>query len=275
VIDATTKAVIVTRGTPNDNANIIQSRACSPPLPTISIVTICKNAGATIGRTLESVIRCDYPHLEYIIVDGGSTDDTLERISRYRSRVDKLVSEPDQGISDALNKAVALTTGRYHLVVHADDVLIPESLATLGQGRGIDARVICGSVLVMKQGAAVRKFDPDPLKLVRKMSVPHMGALIRKDAWESAGRYDTRRKIAMDHLLMLRILMRFGVSAFSLVDTVVANYSLGGVSDRQVDLGFREVRDNLIEEGLGSLRANAAYLELRVRSIIARAIGKG
>jgi hypothetical protein len=79
----------------------------------------------------------------------------------------------------------------------------------------------------------------------------------------------------MDHLLMLRILMRFGVSAFSLVDTVVANYSLGGVSDRQVDLGFREVRDNLIEEGLGSLRANAAYLELRVRSIIARAIGKG
>ena len=101
-----------------------------------------------------------------------------------------------------------------------------------------------------------------------------MGSLIRKDAWEALGRYDTRRKIAMDHLLMLRILMRYGLSGFSVVDTVVANYSLGGVSDRQVAVGFREVRDNLLEEGIGRLSANKAYLELMIKSRIARAIGK-
>jgi glycosyltransferase involved in cell wall biosynthesis len=274
VIIATPKAVNVTRETPGDRGVALQSRLHSPTMPTISVVTICKNAGPTIGRTLESVGRCDYPMLEYVIVDGGSTDDTLAQISRYKSRVDKLISEPDQGISDALNKAVNIASGQYHLVVHADDVLVPESLATLVQGVRDDAPVICGSVLVMSHGRVVRKFAPDPQKLIKKMSVPHMGSLIRKDAWEALGRYDTRRKIAMDHLLMLRILMRYGLSGFSVVDTVVANYSLGGVSDRQVAVGFREVRDNLLEEGIGRLSANKAYLELMIKSRIARAIGK-
>jgi glycosyltransferase involved in cell wall biosynthesis len=243
-------------------------------LPSISIVTICKNAGATIGRTLDSVSKCDYPRLQYVVVDGGSTDETLDQIRRYRSCVDKFVSEPDSGISDALNKAVELTNGDYHLVVHSDDVLVPESLATLARSsRDGGARIICGSVQVMGVRGLVRKFTPDPRKLVTKMSVPHMGSLIRRDAWAAVNRYDVRRRVAMDHLLMLRILNRFGPDAFSVVDTIVANYFLGGVSDRQVNVGFREVRDNLIEEGIGRFQANAAYVRLMLKAKVARLMG--
>jgi glycosyltransferase involved in cell wall biosynthesis len=237
--------------------------------PSVSVITICKNAGTTIERTLSSVADCNYPRLQYVVVDGGSTDDTLAHIGRFASHIDKFVSEPDNGISD-----VQLSDGKYHLVVHADDVLIPESIDKMAGAARQDAQVICGSVIVLSNRGFVRRFVPQPDKLRSKMSVPHMGALISKDAWEAVGGYDTRRRIAMDHLLMLRILNRFGLDAFSVVDETVAKYSLGGVSDRHVDRGFREVRDNLIEEGSRKFPANAAYVQLMVKSRVARLIGK-
>jgi hypothetical protein len=99
-----------------------------------------------------------------------------------------------------------------------------------------------------------------------------MGALIRKQAWAAVGGYDLRKKIAMDHLLMLRIKNRFGMGAFATRDVVVAKYHLGGVSDKNVIEGFREVRENLIEEGVGRFSAGAAYLQLAARAAISRVI---
>lgn len=250
------------------------SAACR--LPRISVVTICKNAVDTIGRALASVADNAYPALEYVVVDGGSTDGTLELIRRYGSHVSKLVSEPDRGISDALNKAVALTESDYHIVVHADDQMLPNALMRLGEvASRSTAQVICGAVAVASEGKVVRIFKPEPEKLSEKMSVPHMGALIRKDAWRAVGGYDLRRRIAMDHLLMLRIGRRFGLSAFETVDQVVARYSLGGVSDRHVIRGFRELRENLLEEGVGRAAAEIAYGKLLVKSRIARLVGRG
>jgi glycosyltransferase len=244
-------------------------------LPKITIVTICKNAGATIERTLASVSQCAYPRLQYIVVDGGSSDDTSRHIDKYRTRIDKYICEPDRGISDALNKAVSLSDGDYHLVVHADDTLLPNALDRIADEGGFTgAGVICGSVMVVGNKGIVRKFQPRPTDLFVKMSIPHMGSLIRKDVWEAAGRYDTRRKIAMDHLLMLRILRKMGTTAFCVVDATIANYSLGGVSDRNVEVGFKEVRDNLVEEGVSKVRANAAYLNLLMKSRISRMLGK-
>lgn len=218
---------------------------------------------------------CTYPKLQYVVVDGGSTDDTCDQIRRFGSRVDKFISEGDRGISDALNKAVELTDGDYHMIVHADDTLVADSLTKICElANGRPAAVLCGSVAVIGARGLVRKFVPEPAKLREKMSVPHMGSLIRKDVWAAVGRYDLRRKIAMDHLLMLRLLNRFGREAFLTFDIVVANYFMGGLSDREVNRGFREVRDNLIEEGVGSVRANSAYLRLLLKSRIARLIGR-
>ncbi len=250
--------------------------AAAVDLPSISIVTICKNASATISRTLESVARCDYPRLEYVVVDGGSTDGTVALIRRHRVRIDKFICEADAGISDALNKGVRASAGDYHLVVHADDTMVPEALSVLAQcARTRQSSVVSGSVLVVGARGPVRRFKPQPRLLTRKMSIPHMGSIIKKDAWAAVGGYDLRKSIAMDHLLMLKILKRFGPDAFSVVDTIVAEYCLGGVSDRQVDLGFRELRDNLTEEGGCALAAATAYAALMIKSRIARLIGRG
>jgi glycosyltransferase involved in cell wall biosynthesis len=244
------------------------------PLPSVSIVTICKNAGSTIGRALDSVVKCGYPNLQYVVVDGGSTDETLNRINEYKSKIDKFVSEPDSGISDALNKAVGLTDGDYHLVVHADDTLLPDALSAMIRSVGdVKARVICGAVQVIGTRGLVRKFLPDPGMLCKKMSLPHMGSLVRKDAWADVGRYDPRRRLAMDHLLMLRILNRFGPDAFQVSNEIIANYYLGGVSDRQAYAGFRELRANLLEEGISRIQANIAYTRLVMKQRLARLIG--
>jgi glycosyltransferase len=241
------------------------------PTPTISIVTICRNSAATIERALESVVAHGHPRLEYVVVDGGSTDGTLQILERYRQHITRMVSEPDRGISDALNKAIELTTADYHLIVHADDVLLPGALQTLANAAAASrAHVVCGSVLVMNGDTVVRRFVAQPEKLTEKMSIPHMGALVRKEAWRAAGGYDLERRIAMDHRLMLRILMHYGPSAFSVIDEVVAHYRLGGLSDRQVMKGFREVRQNLVDEGFGVVRATRVQLTLMLKSKLAR-----
>lgn len=245
--------------------------------PTISAITICRNSATTIERALQSVIRNAYPKLQYVIVDGASTDGTLDVIERYRSHVAKLVSEPDGGISEALNKAISLSEGEYHIIVHADDELLPGALERLGEAaRARDAEVICGTALVVtREDRLVRTFRPEPAKLLEKMSIPHMGSLIRRAAWEAVGGYDVRRRIAMDHHFMLKILQKYGPGAFKSIDHPVARYSLGGVSDRQVMRGFRELRQNLIEAGVGKLHAYRAYgvlvCKVRVARLIRRA----
>lgn len=92
--------------------------------PRISIVTVTYNAGSVVEKTLRSVAEQNYDNLEYIVVDGASKDDTLEVVGRYRDRVDILISEPDRGLYDAMNKGVAAATGEWLLYLNADDVFV-------------------------------------------------------------------------------------------------------------------------------------------------------
>ena len=92
--------------------------------PRISIVTVTYNAGSVVEKTLRSVAEQTYDNLEYIVVDGASKDDTLEVVGRYRERVDILISEPDRGLYDAMNKGAAAATGEWLLYLNADDVFV-------------------------------------------------------------------------------------------------------------------------------------------------------
>ncbi|MEO8069261.1 MAG: glycosyltransferase family 2 protein, partial [Flavobacteriales bacterium] len=98
-----------------------KSRTGSAELPLVSIVTVVYNGAATLERTMKSVLSQNYPHIEYIVVDGGSTDGTVDLLRRYDDRVDHWVSERDQGIYDAMNKGVALCTGQWVALINADD----------------------------------------------------------------------------------------------------------------------------------------------------------
>jgi glycosyltransferase involved in cell wall biosynthesis len=87
----------------------------------VSIITICYNSAATIEDTIRSVISQDYPDIEYIIVDGVSTDGTLGIVERYRDRIHRVISEKDRGIYDAMNKGVSAATGDIVGILNSDD----------------------------------------------------------------------------------------------------------------------------------------------------------
>lgn len=91
------------------------------PTPTFSIITVTYNAEKVLEETIQSVISQTYRHIEYIIVDGASVDGTLSLVEKYRAQIDKVVSEPDKGLYDAMNKAISLATGDYLCFLNAGD----------------------------------------------------------------------------------------------------------------------------------------------------------
>ena len=93
--------------------------------PKISVITITFNSAATLEETILSVTSQDYPDLEYVIIDGGSTDGTLDIIRKYQDKIQIVVSEPDRGISDAFNKGIARATGEIVGIINSDDILLP------------------------------------------------------------------------------------------------------------------------------------------------------
>lgn len=96
--------------------------------PVISIITICYNSAKTLEETINSVLSQDYPALDYVIIDGGSTDGTLDIIEKYRSQLGYFHSEKDEGISDAFNKGIAAVKGDLIGIINSDDLLLPGAL---------------------------------------------------------------------------------------------------------------------------------------------------
>ena len=97
--------------------------------PVISVVTICYNSVRTIEETLQSVISQKYPYLDYVIIDGGSTDGTLDVVERYQEYLGYFHSEPDEGISDAFNRGILHAKGDLIVIINSDDILLPNALA--------------------------------------------------------------------------------------------------------------------------------------------------
>ena len=128
--------------------------------PLFSIITICYNAEATLEKTIQSVLAQTYPNVEYIVVDGASKDNTLAIINRYRPQLSKVVSEPDKGLYDAMNKGIGLATGDYLCFLNAGDTFfsastLQEMVATLPADKQPD--VIYGeTALVDAEGQFVR-----------------------------------------------------------------------------------------------------------------------
>ncbi|MDO4771279.1 glycosyltransferase family 2 protein [Porphyromonas sp.] len=105
--------------------------------PTISVITVCYNAAEDLEKTIRSVLSQTYPHIHYIVIDGASKDATPEVLSRYREKIDVILSEPDRGIYDAMNKGIVLATGDYVCFMNAGDLFhrdntLAEAFAQVG-----------------------------------------------------------------------------------------------------------------------------------------------
>ena len=205
----------------------------------ISVVTVCFNAVGTIGATLRSVASQTYTDVEHIIVDGGSDDGTLECIAEHGKHVAHLVSEPDHGIYDAINKGIRLATGDIVGILNADDVYANDAvlacIASIMRDGDLDA--LYGDVEFFAPGkpeTTVRHYSSrrfSPTNLAWGWMPAHPTLFLRRRVFDRYGLYRPDFRIAGDYELIARV-FKDGKLQYRYLSEVLVRMSLGGVSTR-------------------------------------------
>jgi glycosyltransferase involved in cell wall biosynthesis len=221
-----------------------------PEKPLVSAITVVRNAAGDIARTIEGVLAQSYENVEYIVVDGASDDGTLDVIRRYDDRIDYWVSASDTGIYDAMNKGIGLVSDASAYVIFAnagDRLYSPMALARavdLGQG----ADLIYGRMrLTEGDESAIMGREVDVGALARE-TLCHPATLMRRQLFDTVGRFDTRYTIAADYDLIVRCFQHPVKSQF--VDEIISEMQMGGMSEDRFMLSCSE-RKAVVRERFG------------------------
>lgn len=202
-------------------------------LPNISIITITYNSEKTIRDTFESVKKQNYPNLEYIIIDGGSKDSTLQIAKEYQSVITKIISEPDEGISDAMNKGISVANGELIGIIHSDDMLADGALNILAQSWDYSTDVYYGDVMVCYENGEpmhILRGSDDLSQMNYGFCISHPSTFVTREAYKKYGVYDKSLKCCMDYDQFLR--MYKNGARFKHINHVLANYRMGGINQK-------------------------------------------
>lgn len=203
----------------------------------VSIITTCYNRAATIRGAVESVLAQDYPDIEYIIVDGASTDGTVEILREYEGRVARIVSEPDRGMYEAINKGIRMATGEVVGLLHSDDFFYDNHVVS----RIVDRLQATGADFLYGNGLFVNAGNTDKVVRnwvggayrtwkVRHGWLPlHPTCYIRREAMERRGLYNETYKIAADSDFLFRYLLG-GDLTVTYLDEYIVRMRMGGLS---------------------------------------------
>ena len=223
----------------------------TPHAPRVSIITVTYNAELLIERTLESVFALQYPSVEYIVIDGGSTDRTMEIVARHGGRIGHVVCEPDKGIYDAMNKGLARATGDYVWFLNAGDTAASSDCLDELRSASPPPDFLYGdTILVDSSGVAVGRTQA-PLTLQRHHMewgavVSHQSFLPRR---EHVSPYDTRLRFIADQKWMVQALSRCSVGRKAAKP--LSRYLLGGLSQRRyLACLLEKIRYSFAELGL-------------------------
>lgn len=221
----------------------------------LSIVTVCYNAEQYIEKTIKSILKQTKPIYEYIIVDGGSTDNTMKIVKDYEDEFRKVHvryffnSEPDKGISDAFNKGIHIASGDIIGLINADDELMPETNKILSEKyQGED--IIYGNCIWIdskRQMEYISKPKGTPNQLLYKMTLIHPSTFVSKNAYQDCGLFDTSYKYCMDKELLYRM-FKAG-KKFTYIDEVLTKFKAGGVSDQHTLAVYKETSRMAIDYG--------------------------
>ncbi len=238
--------------------------------PLVSIVTVVYNGAKHLELTIGSVAGQRYENIEYIVIDGGSTDGTLDILHRYDGSIDYWVSEPDSGIYDAMNKGLKVAAGSYIMFLNADDALCEEAVLSLLKRVNESGRDYCvGAVKTVPSNIVVEPVYPlEAGRVYFGMPYPHVGAIIPLSVYKKVGLFETSYRICADYDMAMRIHLS-GYRA-SKADGVVARIMEGGVSS-----SWRTKKENLdiaVSCGMPKKEAYVRFLKSVLKEIAARVL---
>lgn len=235
------------------------SSANGRPAPRLTVITVSYNCAGALEETIASVLGQGIAGLEYIVVDGGSTDGTPDLLRKFGDRLEYWASEPDKGITEAFNKGLSLARGELVGILNAGDAYEPGALAAVCASAAEDksADVFYGRVRYRRPAGGDFVLEPDHALLPGGMTLSHPACFVRLQAYARYGAFDESYAIAMDYELMLRFF--FGGAVFRKLDLVAARMNLEGVSNRRWVETIREgARAKLKFQG--RLRSSAYFV---------------
>lgn len=229
----------------------------------LTIITVCYNSENYIEETIKSVINQEYKNIEYIIIDGKSTDSTLDIIKNYckLNKFIKYLSEEDNGIYDAMNKGIKLATGEYIFFLNSGDRLFDNKVlsdVSIMTEKNID--ILYGNVVkTLNSKYEVVKYSPlYHLKMIIGRTICHQAMFVRRKNFIKYGNFDNNFKLASDFDFILRILKKNG--RFKYIDRNIAYYDLSGISSKVENKSvlYNEYR-NSISKNMGKIYCYILY----------------
>lgn len=203
-------------------------------MTSVTIITVCFNAAATLARTMQSVLEQTHAVDQYIVIDGGSTDGTQKLIEDYAEKFGgrlQWVSERDHGIYDAMNKGLARATGDIIGILNADDWYEFDAVATVLQTAATAPGGIYYGLLRKMLHGRERAIVREHHSFLGQDNIPHPATFVHRSIYQQHGAFDLQYKLAADYELLLRF-YRAGV-IFTPIDRILTNFAVGGASLQQ------------------------------------------
>lgn len=205
------------------------NKGSQPNKPLVSIVTPCLNSEKYLEQTIKNVIGQTYDNIEYIIIDGGSKDGTLDIIRKYEDKIAYWVSEPDRGLYDAMNKGIAFSTGNLIGIINSDDWYQPETVEIVVKEylENKNVGVFYGDLMFVEKGGNLLKNEGNLEALKDSMSIGHPTCFVLKRIYDN-WKFDLNFKICADYDFLLKLYLS-GIK-FHYLNKVLVYCRLGGIS---------------------------------------------
>jgi glycosyltransferase involved in cell wall biosynthesis len=241
-------------------------------MPKFSIITVCLNEIESIHKTCESICSQTFDNFEWIVVDGKSTDGTLDVLSEYKWRMNTFISEADKGIYDAMNKGIVLSRGEHLLFMNAGDYFSGQKSLKLVSDAP-DKDILYGDVYCVNakgESFTIKMPEKLPKLFLLNNMMPHQATFIRRKLFEKYGNYDCSYRIAADYDLFVRFLYEHKVTSFH-VPHILSVFITDGISSTPSFKILRKKENHLIRKkyfpryryGLKGLKTE---LKLRLQS---------
>lgn len=238
--------------------------------PLVSIITVCYNSADTIEDTIKSVLEQTYRNIEYIIVDGKSTDQTISLVKKYELLSGGrlfYISEKDEGIYDAMNKGIEMARGELIGIINSDDYYERDAVENMVRHYERDKeQVLYGMMRIIEENQE-RRIVMDSHHFIRKVMIPHCTCFVKKEIYEEYGKFNLRYKYVADYDLMLRLSQIENV-IFTPVYVITSNFRVGGASSC-----FQAVQETLKFKLEKKLISRREYIVLYVRELIRKWVG--